>query len=372
MRFDARAALLFSCFACAAGPSAPAATPAPPVAHTHDRSAPSPAPSIAPATRDPRSFVTSDGFGTLVATAQALVDAGGGEAASGCLVARHAGDLRLEADLLPAARPLPEPADDLATQLKSSRGPVRVLSHWGIRGAGDAGLALVGFTTTDASAARLPIAAVVLTHHGVFLRYGDHDAAAEDGPFPVDALGARLAGLSGRVLYVTAERTVSLEAVHALLAALPFDRPVALAVALAPGTRVPEEPLPDAALDAACPKGLPRLPKRAPVGDLPADVAVTALAPLREEGARCLGAARGPALAGGKLVLALRVGALGRVEHACVLDSSLTDPQLARCIVESARAVAFPAPSPAGSVDLHVPLELAPIGLAAQRPVCLP
>lgn len=373
MRFDAPAALLFSCLGCAAGSSTPASSPRPtePQAPSPGAPAQTSPPPVAPAARDPRRFAASDGFGALVASVEALTEAGAGDAAAGCLIARARHDFRLEADLLPAARPLPEPADDLATLLRSSYGPARVLSHWGIRGASDASLALVGFTTTSPTAARAPVAAIVLTRQGVFLRYGEREATAQDGPLPVDALGARLTAVPAHALYVTAERGVSIEALHALLATLPFDRPVALAVALAPGTRIPDEPAPNPALDPSCRGGLPRLPRRTRIGDLPADAAAAALAPLREEGARCLAAARGPALAGGKLVLALRVDALGHVEQACVLESTLADPSLARCVVESARAVAFPAPVPSGVVDLHVPLELAPLGLPAQRPVCL-
>lgn len=342
----------------------PSAPPAPPTAPPPASTVPA-TPVEAPARRALRA---SERFVDLVAATQALAASGAADSTTGCLVARDGDGFRLEADLLPAVRPLPEPPADLAAGL--AKGRVRVLSHWGQTGQGDYELALVGITTTPASAARAPATALLLTRQGVFLRHGERDADADDGPLALDALGARLVALPDRVLYVTAERDVAIGDLHALLARLPFDRPVALAVALAPGTRIPEEPLPAKTSEWLCQRGLPRLPRGTRTGELGTAAIATTLAPLREQGARCLAAATGPALAGGKLTLALRVDERGRVAHVCALASELADPALARCVIESARMLTFPVPSPAGSVDLHLPLELAPIGFALQRPVC--
>lgn len=376
MRLFVGLSLLWSCAACgAAGTAAasgsdapvtrPVATPArsagaPTVEPTHD--------SQAPLAR--RVFNGSERFGDLVAGAQALASAGAGDSDKGCLFARDADAFRLEADLLPAVRPLPDPPVDLATGLARTHGRVRTLSHWGQSGTGEYELALVGLTTTPASAARAPATAILLTRKGVFLRHAERDAVPEDGPLPLAGVGARLAGLSGHALYVTAERDVSIAEIHALLAQLPFDRPVALAVALAPGTRIPEEPKPALAPEWSCPRGLPRPAKRSRPGEIGQSALAAALAPLRDEGARCLSTATGPALAGGKLTLALRVDEGGRVGHVCAIESTLADAALTRCVLESARMLVFPVPSPAGSVDLHLPLELSPLGFATQRPVC--
>ena len=66
----------------------------------------------------------------------------------------------------------------------------------------------------------------------------------------------------------------------------------------------------------------------------------------------------------------MRIGPDGRVSEVCVVESEHPDPTLHACLVRSARAVAFDAPSPAGFVDVQLPLVLAPLPVQRQRALC--
>ena len=144
-----------------------------------------------------------------------------------------------------------------------------------------------------------------------------------------------------------------------------------LGATLAPGTRLPAPPsAAEAPPEVRCPGGLPPLEADAPIGQLRPDVLVQSLGPLRQGAAICVSTAQGPGAAGGRVVLAMRIGPDGSVTDACAVEDETGDPRLLDCLRRSARAVAFPAPSPPGHLDVQLPLVLAPEASQRQRPVC--
>jgi hypothetical protein len=143
---------------------------------------------------------------------------------------------------------------------------------------------------------------------------------------------------------------------------------VAFALALPSSTHVPAQ---NAQLSPQrCPDGLPEPVEGSAEGELEASAIVHALAPLRVQAQACLEQARGAARAGGRLTLALRIAADGRLQESCVEDDATGDAQLELCILASARALQFPLPKPAGFVDVRLPLSLTPGSVAPQRALC--
>jgi hypothetical protein len=69
-------------------------------------------------------------------------------------------------------------------------------------------------------------------------------------------------------------------------------------------------------------------------------------------------------------VLALRIGAEGDVTDACALEDETGDPVLRECLLRAARTSAFPTPSPPSSLDVQLPLVLAPLDSQRQTPLC--
>lgn len=354
---------------CACGATrvkAPTATP--PVA---SQAAPATAASPNAASTQPtRDLDANATFSDLVVAVRALSERGAAASDAGCLMARRGSAFRIDADLLPAVVPLPDAPTDLVTALARGTARARLLTHWGEIGDGTYDLVLASFTTTATTAARAPAVVVVVTHAGVLLRYSDRDASPGDGPLAPDAAAARVLALAGHALYVTAEHDTPLSELHALLARLPGEGPVALAVALPPETRLPRAAAPADASSHACPEGLSEPGADATEGDLATADIVAALAPLRDAATRCLQSARGAAIAGGKLTLALRIAPDGRVHDACAVDDAIGDPALLECVLESVRGLHFPVPSPAGFVDVQLPLDLTPVGPLPQRALC--
>jgi len=117
-----------------------------------------------------------------------------------------------------------------------------------------------------------------------------------------------------------------------------------------------------------CPDGLSETDQ--PEGDLALDALLGAVTPLKQQAPDCLtrGGARGAA--GGKLTIALRIDAQGKVNESCVRADELGDPAIAACVLELTHGLAFPAPQPAGVVDAELPLVLRPHSAPAQAPVC--
>jgi len=107
-----------------------------------------------------------------------------------------------------------------------------------------------------------------------------------------------------------------------------------------------------------------------PEGSLAPATLREVLAPLRERALACAMSTGGAALQGGRLELGMRIGLDGRARTLCMVRDSIGEVVLRRCVIEAARALQFPPPSPAGFVDLQLPLELAIAGPPPQRALC--
>jgi hypothetical protein len=327
---------------------------------------------------DPRRLPRGAFFADLVAAAARLDEEGKHLSTASCLVrepAEPGEPYRLSADLAVAVRPLPEVPEDLDKRLKEASGRVGVLSRWGQTGQRPFDIALAAFTTTTPASARHPAVVVFVTDAGVYLRQSDAEMdTAARGPMPLDSLGPLLAARAARgpyLLFLTAEANTPVRTVSETLAFLPErNNEVGLAVPLSAGTRLPEPAgiAPDRGL--WCARGLPSPAEDAAEGNLPVAALREALLPLSEGAQKCLGAARGAAAAGGKVMLAIRIDEEGRPETVCLVQDEIGDAALGRCLLESARAVDFPAPEPPGFVDVHLPLRLTPAGIERQRAVC--
>lgn len=361
------AACLWLCGAylgCAApGAPAPVAAPTPPPERA----------TLAPL--DPRSFARGASFDTLIVRAQALLLAPPSTEADGaCVLQARDERIWLGAELLAGVDPLPDASPDLADRLQRSVRPVRVLTAWGEQSPpAESDIALAAFTALDASSRRLPVVALFVTARGAYLRHGQRYAETQDGPLDASALQVRLDTLSRRehfVLYVTAEAAVPLTDLYATLATLADTQPTALAVALPEGTVLPTARPPEDATRLACPAGLPEPAADAVEGELSAASILGALDPLRAAAQRCLEQASGPAAAGGRLVLGMRIDASGAPQTLCLIEDAIGDAVLSSCVVESARALRLPRPDPSGFVDVHLPLQLSPITRPPPRPVC--
>jgi hypothetical protein len=319
--------------------------------------------------RDPRLLGPDATFADLVAAARALDDAGAGERTADCLLRSVPTDdaVRLEAQVTPAVRPLSSPPDriDAAT----AGAPLALLSPWGRAGSPDAVTVLVTFTDTPPMGTPM---AMALTHDGIRMMGRPGEGQPPDAALSVEDALTFLEGHTGAdVWVVTAAAGVPVRTLHDWLRRLPGDAPpVALAVPLPPGTRLPDEPqaaTPDAAL---CEGGLAPPAANTSQGDMDAAAARQALMPLHDALPQC--ASADPSIAGreARLGLYLRVGEAGQVVDACITADSVGSPWLRRCVLAAAMGLQFPRPQPAGVVDLALPvafhLEVDP----APRPVC--
>jgi hypothetical protein len=311
-------------------------------------------------------------FGDLVRAAEARLTAGALDARGECLLRAQAQGYALDAELMPALHRFAEPLADLDAPLQRARGPLRVLTAWGQVGAIEPEIGLASFTALPPQSLRAPAVALLIGDAGVYVRYGDGPASDADGPLAIaDAVPHLLAQprATAAVLYVAAEEATPLARLAELLRALPHGRSVALAQLLPPGTRLPALSA-GAPPQRACPDGLPEPAAGSAEGALEPAAIVQALAPLREGARGCLHDATGSARAGGRLVLALRIGPDGSVQHACLLEDGIGDAAIAACVLQSARSARMPQPNPTGFVDVHVPLSLAPEAAPVVRPYC--
>jgi hypothetical protein len=369
-RFAMLGLLAWAC-ACASAPSAqPAGTTAPPT--------PPPAESAPPL--DLRVLGLHATFADLVGAARVLIRDGRGDSNAGCLLTtdRDTAAFKLAADLMPALDVLPDVPIDLDAQLQRTPGPARVLTAWGPAGHGEPELALTSFTALPAEYARGPVVVLVVTDAGVYVRFGNTQVSDEArGPLPieravsraVDAPMLKLPGNENATFYVTAEAGVPLATLAQLLYLLPVDNANALAIVLPAGTKLPAPPPPAPSAD-SCPDGLPDLDENEPLGDLDRSAIVAALGPLQDAASECMRNATGVGRAGGKLVLALRVGRDGSVPRACTYSDPIGDVALATCVLSGARQLRFPPPNPPGSLDVLLPLSLSPIGPQRQQGLC--
>lgn len=325
-----------------------------------------PAPAAAPGSRPLATF------DDLVREAAARAARNEQAATGPCLLAPQGSAFTLSAALLPALAEFAETPADLDPLLERNKGPLRALTAWGQAGAIQPELAFAAFTALSPQSLRAPVIGIALTDRGAYLRYGDRPASDADGPIANAAVIPRLLAhpeSAQAVLYVTAEAELPLGQLAELLRLLPHGRPVAFAQLLPEGTLLP--PLAEANAPARmCPDGLPDLPGGSVEGDLATEAVVAALAPLRESASACLANATGPARAGGRITLALRVAPDGSITETCLVQDGIADASLAECVLSSARTLRMPAPNPPGFVDVHVPLELAPVTEPVQQPLC--
>ena len=357
--------------ACASGPQAEPQTPAqgaqPQVATAP--TAQSALPAATPSKdEDKRRLHESATFGDLVRLSQELDSAGEAHSERGCLL-RGVGDLRLEADLSLAARPLPSAPDRPGEAVLEQGGSVAVMSTWGPVQGELTEPVLLAFTTTSPDAVKVPSVGLFVTQNGVLIRGSTPELRAQLSALSPDAAGTLLARSSTpATVYVTADRALPLRNVLAVLRLIPNRYEVALAVALPKGTRLPAAT--SNTLEGLCPQGLPEPAASDTEGSISESDVRAALAPLREAALSCALSAGGKALLGGRLTLALRVGANGRARDVCLVQDSIGEALLRRCLISAARDLALPSPSPAGFADMHLPLQIALTGPTAQRASC--
>jgi len=331
----------------------------------------------APTPEDPRVLGAGATFGDLVAAARRLDDRREADSDRGCLLAGSAGaPWRLEGDLSVAVRPLPDAPGDLDERVPEAgdRGKVRVLTRWGQLDPAARDLVLVAFTSTPPLRATSAVA-LLLTDRGVYLRHVGESPIEPFGPLSVDQAGARLQtslGDAAPPVFVTAETGVDLARLRTLLHWLPesVHGATALAVPLAPETRIPDPGARREDDTGLCPDGLPDPPADAAEGTLSPEQLLGSLTPLREGSRACFDNATGEAATGGRLVVHLRVGPDGEVTEVCFPEDEVKDPGLRSCVAESARATRFPAPDPPGFVDAAIPLSFQPDDSLRQRPLC--
>jgi len=317
-------------------------------------------------------------FGDLIDSVNYLDQHGHHHSDKKCLLRRlpFTGErIAFDADLAVAVRPLPDAPGELDKRLQSERGRIHVITLWDRIGIDDSGVVLVAFTTTSPSSARLPAVALFLTDRGIYIRQSDQKAESKGEPIQLNELTPFLANIASKeafALYVTADAETTLRALSDLLSTLPYPQPeVALAVVLEAGTRLPKQSEPLMRDPAVwCPEGLPELEFDAPQGDIPRSDIIAAIDTMRDEAQQCLAAAEGTAAAGGRLQVAIRIDASGKVEKRCLIEDEIGNLALARCILSTVNKLRFPPPNPSGPLDIHLPLRLTSQGISGQKPFC--
>ncbi|HKP58040.1 MAG TPA: hypothetical protein VJV78_15015 [Polyangiales bacterium] len=307
-------------------------------------------------------------FADVVDIARALDAADHTRSEGGCLIS-NGPPRQFAADVLAGARPLPEVPRELASLLQKAAGAPAVITAWGNTPGELPDVALLAFTTTTPRSAKLPAVAMLLTGPGVFVRGAAMPLRAHPEALTPEAAATLLADLPDHaIVYVSAEAGVPVEQLVSALRSVPDRFEIGLAVALPKGTRLPAPTTKGNEL--SCPEGLPEPAADAVEGSLEASALRQVLAPLRDAGLSCALSIGGLALQGGRLELGLRVSPDGRARELCMVDDTIGEPLLRRCIIEAARSLTFPAPSPAGFVDVQLPMELTLEGPSAQRALC--
>jgi hypothetical protein len=279
-----------------------------------------------------------------------------------CLFARDAGGLRMLGYSNAALRPLPSPEVELDAALAQSVS-VNVLTPFGRYGGALGALTLASFTYAPPTREAV---ALVITDQGIALRGTTASVPMRD-KLPVAQAVQAVTALMPATVFVAAEAQVSTLALADLLGALQAQRvPVALAVNLAPATRLPEPP-PAPSAD-ICPSGLPDTNEAE--GALDVSALAPALSDLRTHAAECLNSAEPRGMAGGHLSLLLRVSESGALADACIDRDETGDGRLRACILAQAKKLRFPQPAPRGSVDLALPLALVPAHPPASALLC--
>jgi hypothetical protein len=326
-------------------------------------------PAAATAAEDLRALPPDATFDDLVRATRNLDQASTTQSTEGCLL-RGQAPARLSADLLLSLKPLPTPPETIGEWVEGDPGVPTVLTAWD-RVPGTSPLTLAAFTTTTAAAVQGKPVVLIMTRRGTYLRTQASSLAQRTGLLAHQAVGGWLAQLTASdttSVYVTAEARVPLADLRALLQSIPDRFEVALAVTLPKGTQLPPDAPPSQEL--LCPDGLPEPAEGVPEGDIDGVALRDAMQPLREAALSCAQSTGGRAALGGRLVLALRVGADGRTAHACFVEDEVHDAMLRRCLASSAHSLALPKPAPAGFVDVALPLHIDLVGLSKQRAVC--
>ncbi|MFT3921099.1 MAG: hypothetical protein QM778_01060 [Myxococcales bacterium] len=310
-----------------------------------------------------RALAPGSTFADLVRMAS-LLDATDSPSQS-CLLARGAdGAFALAGEIRAGLRPLPQPALELDEPLQAVNN-VQVLTPWGTYGSTPSPLAFASFS--DFPPLRDAIV-LVITERGISLRStaasGTLGAELAPQAKSISALGS----LDGVVAFVAAEAAVPMTQVYTLLEELGrLGARTAFAVNLAPGTALPSANVAPTSVQ-RCPDGLSATEQ--PEGNLELNALLAAVSPLKDRAPDCLTRGGAQGAAGGKLTLALRIDAQGKVSESCVQADELGDPAIAACVLELTRGLVFPAPQPAGVVDAELPLVLRPHSAPAQAPVC--
>lgn len=325
-----------------------------------------------PANNVPTTRVSAINFGGVVRGIQGLIT-GTQHAELGCLLGMNGDQAVLGVAPAPALGTVPEAPMHLAETLSPPATHARVLTRWGQRGEAPFDLVVATLTPLPPQALANPMVVMVITRSGILVR--ETDGAPSSAPAMThDDAAVWLLERTSRgpvTVIITAEAESPATETHALLKALPSSvKHVALAVALAADTRLPDSTpqAPDAR--SHCPNGLPEPDANAPEGDLPSASIVRSLSFIHEPLQRCLANTTGPGAMGGKVVLALRILDTGNVSDTCLFEDAIGDNVLAACLTETARTATFSRPHPVGFVDVHIPLSLSPVSDPPARPVC--
>ena len=305
----------------------------------------------------PRDLAANATFADLVAAARRQDDLRDQDSTAGCLL-RVGASYRLEADFAAAVRPLPEAQVSLDTRLDS----VAVLTRYGTIGNVDASLGLVAFTTTQpADHAEAAVLIVQRTEVFVARTSGGRARAIE-----ASAIAALDDGHT--LLFVTATAGTSVGDLSSVLRAIPASMAgrVGLAVALPQGTRLAAPPT-TAAPESTAICTLSETEEA--LGELSVEAIRSGIQPLVARAEACVGASEGRGALGGRVVLSMRIGTSGEVREACISEDATDDGVLRACLIRAARALAFAAPTE-GSVDVALPLMLAPGQAHQQRAIC--
>ena len=354
-RKAAEAALLVMLAGCAGAPP-----------HAGSTAAESPALSS-----DPRVLAGDATYQELVVRARTLE----GEPAPAderCVARVSGAGLELVAEVVPAVRPIADAPTSLDARLEGGAGSFVALTRWGRVGSGS--LVLAAFTPV-APVVDEPVLAVLVGRRGLYLRSTSTElSAAQRGPFPLSELGPSLAALgsTGSPVLVTADAAVAIATLRGVLDVLATrGRKTALASVLPESTRLPDEPPAPANADAGRCEALPELASDAAEGSLPIEAIRRGLENLRGAVPSCVAASSSSRVArGGRLAVLLRIGATGAVEAACAREDAIGEPAFRGCVLEAARALRFDLPSPAGSVDVAIPLVVAPDTSLGREALC--
>lgn len=294
---------------------------------------------------------------------QATQRDGRAQHAADCLFELHDDGLILRGDVLGAVRPLPMPSLDLDQPLLASVS-INLLTPFGRYGDAPGALSLVSFSYAPATTRAV---AIVVTDRGVYVRGTSASVPALNAATAQEAARA-VAAVDKATVYIAAEAEVSTKALVDVLQALDTSRlPVALAVNLTSDTTLPNavsEPLAP-----LCPDGLSVTNDAE--GDLNPSTLSATLSQFRERAADCMESADAAGAAGGHVTLAMRVGNTGSVSEACLQREETGDARLRACLLREAKKLQFPAPQPAGSVDLALPLLLQSRKPPAPKPLCV-